>query len=114
MEINNATVTENKASKDKESIMQRNARYAFALIIGLFGVLSPETAFAAPWDDMADEVIDLLTNGFTRSLAIIVCIGLGLAAWAGKLTWGMAGRFVAGIVLIFGAAAFVDVFIDAV
>ncbi|WP_020211022.1 TrbC/VirB2 family protein [Gilvimarinus chinensis] len=84
------------------------------LILVTLIACSPTFAHAAPWDDMADEIIDLLTNGFTRSIAIIACIALGLAAWAGKLTWAWGGRFIAGIVLIFGAASIVDVFIGAV
>lgn len=88
-------------------------RVVRVILIGVIASM-PAIAQAAPWDDMADEIIDLLTNGFSRSIAIIVCIALGLAAWAGKLTWAWGGRFIVGIVLIFGAAAIVDVFIGAV
>lgn len=102
-----------KAKMTNAQLMDRNERWAKMAMLTLVFMM-PAVANAAPWDDMADTVLDLLTNGFSRTIAIIVCVGLGFAAWAGKLTWGMAGRFIGGIVFIFGAAAIVDLFIDAV
>jgi len=93
--------------------LARNEKIVTGILIAIVFMM-PSVASAAPWDDMADNLLDLLTNGFSRTIAIIVCIGLGFAAWAGKLTWGMAGRFIGGIVFIFGAAAIVDLFIGAV
>lgn len=104
-------------NKDKaltaEQKIARNEKWVSIFLIALFCMM-PNVASAAPWDDMADKILELLTNGFSRTIAIIVCIGLGFAAWAGKLTWSMAGRFIGGIVFIFGAAIIVDLFIGAV
>jgi type IV secretion system protein VirB2 len=106
-----------RALEDKNMIdrqrLARNERIATGLLLAVIFMM-PSAASAAPWDDMADNVLDLLTNGFSRTIAIIVCISLGFAAWVAKLTWGMAGRFVGGIVFIFGAASIVDLFIDGV
>lgn len=106
MKLNNMDLT-------KAQQLAKNDKFVLLTMLVLFSLM-PQMAVAAPWDDMADTIIDLLTNGLTRSVAIIACIGLGLAAWVGKLSWGMVGKFVAGIVLIFGAAAIVDVFIGGV
>lgn len=91
----------------------KNDKVVLVTMLGLFACM-PQLALAAPWDDMANTIIDALTGGLSRSIAIIACIGLGLAAWAGKLSWGMVGKFIAGIVFIFGAAAIVDLFIGGV
>ncbi len=102
-----------KKALTAEQKLARNDKFVSLFLITMF-FLMPSIAHAAPWDDMADEILDLLTNGFSRTIAIIVCIGLGFAAWAGKLTWTLAGRFIGGIVFIFGAAIIVDLFIAAV
>lgn len=108
------TKTKNGATTIKRNFsVERMERVVRLLCLSLI-VLMPAVANAAPWDDMADTIIDLLTNGFSRAIAIIVCIFLGFAAWAGKITWGMGGRFIIGIVFIFGAGAIVDLFIGAV
>ena len=106
-------ITNNKKTLTAAQKMARNEKWVSIFLVAMF-FLMPSMAHAAPWDDMADEILDLLTNGFSRTIAIIVCIGLGFAAWAGKLTWAMAGRFIGGIVFIFGAAIIVDLFIAAV
>jgi len=40
-------------------------------------------------------------------LAVISC---GFFAWAGRLTWGIAGSIIFGIVLVFGATQIVSFF----
>ncbi len=103
----------NKKPLTAEQKLARNDKWTSIFLITML-FLMPNVAHAAPWDDMADAILDLLTNGFSRTIAIIVCIGLGFAAWVGKLTWTLAGRFIGGIVFIFGAAIIVDLFIAAV
>ncbi len=112
METSNNVLVEKKDKLSNTKVAEVEKYAQLALIALVFS--TPTMAHAAPWDDMADTILDLLTNGFTRTIAIIVCIGLGIAAWTGKLTWGMAGRFIGGIVFIFGSVAIVDLFIDAV
>lgn len=84
---------------------------AFLTVFLLFMSL---TVRAEPWDDLADGILGALTGGLTRTIAIIACVGLGIAAMIGKLTWKLAGSLVGGIVLIFGSAAIVDFFIGTV
>lgn len=76
-------------------------------------VFSPEIALAEPWDSIAQKVLDIFTNGLTRTIAIITVIACGLAALAGKLSYDWAVKIVIGITLIFGSAAIVDFFISA-
>lgn len=75
------------------------------------GVLISQSAFAqaAPWEDTAQNVIDLLM-GIARGVSIIGVIACGLAALFGKLSWEWAGKIIIGLVLIFGATAVVDYF----
>ncbi|ODX97207.1 type IV secretion protein [Vibrio parahaemolyticus] len=77
-------------------------------------VMIPEIAMANPISDGVDWVLDLLTNGIARSLAIIGIVFLGYMAWAGRITGEACGKFVGGIVLVFGGATIVDLIIAAV
>nr|WP_245635147.1 TrbC/VirB2 family protein [Marinobacterium profundum] len=76
--------------------------------------LLPEVAMANPIEDGVDWVLDLLTNGIARSVAIIGIVFLGYLAWMGRITGEACGKFVAGIVLVFGGASIVDLIIAAV
>eukprot|EP00614_Pseudopedinella_elastica_P036392 CAMPEP_0181285186 /NCGR_PEP_ID=MMETSP1097-20121128/15846_1 /TAXON_ID=35684 /ORGANISM="Pseudopedinella elastica, Strain CCMP716" /LENGTH=63 /DNA_ID=CAMNT_0023388757 /DNA_START=104 /DNA_END=295 /DNA_ORIENTATION=- len=49
-----------------------------------------------------------------KFVLLTMLVLFSLMPLVGKLSWGMVGKFVAGIVLIFGAAAIVDVFIGGV
>ena len=98
----------------QSAVSKKRAALAFSAIVGLFIMVMPEMAMAAPWDGAAQKVIAIFTGGFARSLAIIAVMGLGIAAWAGKLSWQWAINIILGIVLVFGAAAIVDYFISAV
>lgn len=76
--------------------------------------LLPEIAMANPIEEGVDWVLDLLTNGIARSVAIIGIVILGYLAWMGRITGEACGKFVAGIVLVFGGASIVDLIIGAV
>ncbi|EJE4183737.1 TrbC/VirB2 family protein [Vibrio parahaemolyticus] len=77
-------------------------------------VMLPEIAMANPISDGVDWVLELLTDGIARSLAIIGIVVLGYMAWAGQITGSACGKFVGGIVLVFGGATIVDLIIAAV
>ncbi|HCE5184941.1 TPA: TrbC/VirB2 family protein [Vibrio parahaemolyticus] len=79
-----------------------------------FIVMAPSIAMANPISDGVDWVLDLLTNGIARSVAIIGIVILGYLAWAGQITGGACAKFVGGIVLVFGGATIVDLIIAAV
>lgn len=86
----------------------------FALLFGVFTLaVMPEIAMAAPWDSAAQKVLDILTGGLTRILAIIAVIACGIAAFFGKLSYEWAAKIVIGIVLVFGSASIVDAIIGA-
>ena len=87
------------------------------LLLALAGAaVFPDIALAGgePWDNTINTITEIFTSGLARSIAILVLIGLGVAAWMGQLSWKLAGGFIAGIVLIFGAAAIADFFIAGV
>lgn len=84
------------------------------LVMAICLALVPSLAFAGPIEDGVNWLLDLMTNGIARSLAIIGIVVLGYMAWAGKLTWGRAGQWIGGIVLVFGGAAIADIVIAAV
>ena len=76
--------------------------------------LLPEIAMANPIEEGVDWVLDLLTNGIARSVAVIGIAILGYLAWAGRITGEACGQYIAGIVLVFGGATIVDLIIAAV
>lgn len=76
--------------------------------------LLPEIAMANPIEEGVDWVLDLLTNGIARSVAIIGIVILGYLAWMGRITGESCGKYIAGIVLVFGGATIVDLIIAAV
>lgn len=81
-------------------------------VVMLTALAMPQVAMAqdlfGTGDTFIDNVVDFLTGGFARSVAIIAVIGLGLAAAFGKFDMKRAGWSIFGIILIFGAAAIVD------
>lgn len=91
------------------------ARQAIATLWLFLGIMFiPSVAFANPIADGVDWLLELLTNGIARSVAIIAIVVLGYMAWAGRLTGEAAVKFIGGIVLVFGGAAIVDLIIAAV
>lgn len=82
----------------------------FSLLIALISF----PAAAVPFQGPLDYTIDILTGPFARSGAALAVVVSGYAAWVGRLSWGLAGRIVAGIVLIFGGATIADLFIGEV
>lgn len=85
------------------------------MVMAVFFVASvPEVALAAPWDGPLQNLIDLLTGTTARLVAILALIVLGLMAMTGRMSWGIAGSIIGGIVLVFGAAWIADNFIGAV
>lgn len=105
-----AALASNQASK-------QNANKRFLSVVGVMAVASlllmPELAMAAPWDNVANKVLAIFTGGLARTIAIIAVIACGIMALLGKLSWDWAIKIILGIVLIFGATAFVDYMISA-
>ncbi|MBL4571589.1 MAG: TrbC/VIRB2 family protein [Gammaproteobacteria bacterium] len=101
-------------SKNKKNASFKEKRDFFVSVMFLMTfALFPETAAAAnPWDNTINTIIGSLTGTTARLIAVLVCIGLGYAAWIGRLSWKLTGSFIGGIILVFGATAIADLFID--
>lgn len=95
---------------------QRNEHY---ITLGMFmavAMLASPMAMASgnPIQNILDGVLDLLNSGVARSLAILACMGFGIGAYFGKISWDWAGRLIIGITCTFGAAGLVDFFSSSV
>lgn len=114
--MNTESATKNTSqsrTQKNEAAIARAASIAF--VVGL--VLLPELALAQAGNPVARGVewlLDLLTNGIARSVAIIGIVILGYLAWAGRITGEACGKYILGIVLVFGGATIVDLIIAAV
>ena len=64
----------------------------------------------SPVQSTLQQLVTVLTGQIATSLAILAVIGCGFLAWAGRLTWGLAGSIIFGIVLVFGATQIVSFF----
>lgn len=77
-------------------------------------VLVPGKAFAQgslqPVQSVLQTLINVLTGPIASMVAILAVIGCGFLAWTGRLTWGIAGSVIFGIVLVFGAPQIVAFF----
>jgi len=67
-----------------------------------------------PWDGPLDWFVETVTGPTGTTIAVIVIICAGLAAFVGRLTWAWAGRIAGGIILIFGAVTIADLLIETV
>lgn len=91
-------------------------RYAgSALLTGLFVLVAAEPAFAQSSGGVGgnigtfiQNIIDILNSSVIRGLAIIAIILTGIAWMFGHLDMKRAGTVVVGIIVIFSAAALVD------
>ncbi|MES2661807.1 MAG: TrbC/VirB2 family protein [Pseudomonadota bacterium] len=99
---------------NKNAGVKKLNRFTSSVWLILCFSLFPNIVQAGPIEDGVDWVLDLLTNGIARSVAIIGIAILGYMAFAGRLTGESAVKFILGIVLIFGGAAIVDLLIAAV
>ena len=70
-------------------------------------------AEAAAWNSVLDEVIDILTSGWARGVAVIAIILAGLAMMLNLFQLRMVIFIVLGVILVFGAPALVDLLIGA-
>lgn len=99
--------------------MQRKVIKLVGMAIVLSGLAAGE-AFAQaggslqPVQSTLTQLVTTLTGQIATSLAVLAVIGSGFLAWAGRLTWGIAGSIIFGIVLVFGATQIVSFFQSAV
>jgi type IV secretion system protein VirB2 len=67
-----------------------------------------------PVQSTRTQLVQALTGPIATALATLAVIACGLFAWSGRLTWGIAGSVIFGIVLVFGSAQIVQFFQSAV
>lgn len=88
------------------------------VLAGLAFAILTADAFAqgtlAPVQSTLQTLVTALTGPIATSLAILAVIACGFLAWSGRLTWGIAGSVIFGIVLVFGSAQIVQFFQSAV
>lgn len=94
------------APKRRISNLQRGLALAFAASIMTLGLAEP--AAAQDVEGLLQNVLDILTGGTARLLAIIAVVLLGISAIFGIFDWRKIGMVVFGIIVIFGAAEIVS------
>lgn len=67
-----------------------------------------------PVQSTLTQLVSTLTGPIATALATLAVIACGFFAWSGRLTWGIAGSVIFGIVLVFGSAQIVQFFQSAV
>ena len=67
-----------------------------------------------PVQSTLNQLVQALTGPISTALATLAVIACGFFAWSGRLTWGIAGSVIFGIVLVFGSAQIVQFFQSAV
>ena len=67
-----------------------------------------------PVQSTLTTLVSALTGPIATALATLAVISCGFFAWSGRLTWGIAGSVIFGIVLVFGSAQIVSFFQSAV
>lgn len=77
--------------------------FTFMATVALAQNLQPVTG-------VLETLISVLTGPIASMLAILAVIGCGFLAWSGRLTWGIAGSVIMGIVLVFGSTQIVSFF----
>jgi type IV secretion system protein VirB2 len=82
----------------------RIARCASSLLSWLLLIVLPDLAFAqaSPFDTGANNLVtNFLTLAFP--VAVVLVMGLGIAAIAGRISWGWALGALVGIGIVFAA-----------
>ena len=82
------------------------------------GLADPALAQAGgqlqPVQSTLQTLVQTLTGPISTALAVLAVIACGFFAFVGRLTWGLAGSVIFGIVLVFGSAQIVQFFQSAV
>lgn len=89
-----------------------------ALVGWLLGISAGEALAQAgtlqPVQSTLQQLVSTMTGPIATSLATLAVIACGFFAWTARLTWGIAGSVIFGIVLVFGSAQIVQFFQSAV
>ncbi|MAO79059.1 MAG: hypothetical protein CMH82_00050 [Nocardioides sp.] len=100
------------------AILKRMKRWLFsadalrhAVLLAVMTLVIVEPAYAqdlSGLQKMLDNIVKALTGGIGRSIAILGVVGLGLMMIIGRLNWIVFIMILAGIAIVFSAAAIVD------
>ena len=105
-----------KLEGNMKLLAHENSKKALIAVGLAFAIMAlPEAAFAqgngpifGTADNIVNNILAFLTGGFARVVAIISVVILGFLWMSGRLEMKKALSVIAGIVLIFAAAAIVD------
>ena len=111
--LNQLKISYSQNAQQKHAVSKKTLTLIAMMMLFLILFL-PDLAFAEPWDNASQKVLDIFTGPLTRTLAIIAIIACGIAALAGKLAWNWVINIVIGLVLIFGGTAIIDYFASAI
>ena len=84
------------------------------LLLSATGAQAQSGGTLQPVQSTLTQLVQALTGPISTALATLAVIACGFFAWAGRLTWGVAGSVIFGIVLVFGSAQIVQFFQSAV
>lgn len=94
--------------------MSRTALAASLIALSIVDAAAQSGATLQPVQSTLQQLISALTGPIATALATLAVIACGFFAWSGRLTWGIAGSVIFGIVLVFGSAQIVQFFQSAV
>jgi type IV secretory pathway VirB2 component (pilin) len=82
-----------------------NARAAFTVLCLIVAVAAPEMAWAqatSPFETGANNLVTSITT-IATPIAVLLVMALGIAAAAGRISWGWPLGVIVGIGLVFAA-----------
>lgn len=92
----------------------RGLATAILLAIAVTDAAAQAGGTLQPVQSTLTQLVQALTGPIATALATLAVIACGFFAWSGRLTWGIAGSVIFGIVLVFGSAQIVQFFQSAV
>ena len=84
------------------------AAFALTVLPDLSFADGGSSSTSGPFDNTLCTIKDWFSGPTGRAIATIAVIFLGIAAFFGKVTWGLALMFAVGIFAIFGASEIVN------
>lgn len=84
------------------------------LLLTVSGAKAQSGGTLQPVQSTLTTLVSTMTGSIATALATLAVIACGFFAWSGRLTWGIAGSVIFGIVLVFGSAQIVQFFQSAV
>lgn len=97
-------------------VIENKTLASWVISLGAAGVITlvPEVSLADsdPLSEPLCRIAEWFSGDTGKAIATIAIIFLGIAAFFGKVTWGLALMFAVGVFAIFGAADIVEVIND--